>query len=63
MNVVDMKKVYKSYEGGKIKALNGIDLTITEGEFVSILFSISQFCHIFQKMIRARFSMASIFLI
>ena len=37
MNVVDMKKVYKSYEGGKIKALNGIDLTITEGEFVSII--------------------------
>lgn len=37
MNVVDMKNVYKSYEGGKIKALNGIDLTITEGEFVSII--------------------------
>ena len=37
MNVVDMKKVYKSYEDGKIKALNGIDLTITEGEFVSII--------------------------
>ncbi len=32
-----MKKVYKSYEDGKIKALNGIDLTITEGEFVSII--------------------------
>ena len=37
MNVVDMKKVYKSYEDGKIKALNGINLTITDGEFVSII--------------------------
>ena len=37
MNVVDMKNVYKSYEDGKIKALNGINLTINEGEFVSII--------------------------
>ena len=32
-----MKNVYKSYENGNIKALNGIDLTITDGEFVSII--------------------------
>ena len=37
MNVVDMKNVYKSYENGNIKALNGIDLTIADGEFVSII--------------------------
>ena len=32
-----MKNVYKSYENGNIKALNGINLTIGEGEFVSII--------------------------
>lgn len=37
MNAVEMKNVYKSYENGNIKALNGIDLTISEGEFVSII--------------------------
>jgi putative ABC transport system ATP-binding protein len=37
MNVVEMKSVYKSYENGNIKALNGIDLTIADGEFVSII--------------------------
>jgi putative ABC transport system ATP-binding protein len=37
MNAVDMKNVYKSYENGNIKALNGIDLTIADGEFVSII--------------------------
>ena len=37
MNAVDMKNVYKSYENGNIKALNGIDLTIRDGEFVSII--------------------------
>ena len=37
MNAVKMKNVYKSYENGNIKALNGIDLTIGEGEFVSII--------------------------
>ena len=37
MNAVEMKGVYKSYENGNIKALNGIDLTIREGEFVSII--------------------------
>lgn len=37
MNAVEMKNVYKSYENGNIKALNGIDLTIRDGEFVSII--------------------------
>ena len=32
-----MKGIYKSYEDGKIRALNGIDLTIKDGEFVSII--------------------------
>ena len=37
MNAVEIKDLYKSYEDGKIKALNGINLTIKEGEFVSII--------------------------
>ena len=37
MNTVEIKNMYKSYEDGKIKALNGINLTIPDGEFVSII--------------------------
>ena len=37
MNAVEIKDLYKSYENGKIKALNGINLTIADGEFVSII--------------------------
>ena len=37
MNVVEIRDLYKSYENGKIKALNGINLTIKDGEFVSII--------------------------
>ena len=37
MNAVEIKDVYKSYENGNIKALNGINLTIEDGEFVSII--------------------------
>ena len=37
MNIVEISNVYKSYENGRIKALNGIDLNIKEGEFVSII--------------------------
>lgn len=37
MNEVEIKDLYKSYENGKIKALNGINLTIADGEFVSII--------------------------
>ena len=36
-NIVEIKNLVKSYENGHIKALNGIDLTIEEGEFVSII--------------------------
>ena len=35
--IVNIKNLYKSYEKGKIKALNGVNLTIEEGEFVSII--------------------------
>ena len=37
MNAVEIKDLYKSYEDGKIKALNGVNLTIEDGEFVSII--------------------------
>lgn len=36
-NIVEMKNLVKTYENGKVKALNGVDLTIKEGEFVSII--------------------------
>ena len=36
-NIVEINNLIKSYENGHIKALNGIDLTIKEGEFVSII--------------------------
>ena len=35
VNIVEIKDLKKSYEGGNIKALNGANLTIQEGEFVS----------------------------
>ena len=37
MNAVEIKDLYKSYEEGRIKALNGVILTISDGEFVSII--------------------------
>ena len=36
-NIIEIKNLKKSYEDGHIKALNGIDLTIEEAEFVSII--------------------------
>ena len=36
-NIVEINNLVKTYENGHIKALNGIDLTIGEGEFVSII--------------------------
>ncbi|WP_409199955.1 ABC transporter ATP-binding protein [Methanobrevibacter sp. DSM 116169] len=36
-NIVEIKNLKKSYENGNIKALNGINLDIKEGEFVSII--------------------------
>jgi len=36
-DIVSMKGVTKSYENGNIKALNGVDVSINEGDFVSII--------------------------
>jgi ABC-type lipoprotein export system ATPase subunit len=36
-NIVEIKNLEKSFDKGKIKALNGIDLAIKKGEFVSII--------------------------
>jgi len=36
-NVVKIKNLIKRYDNGRINALNGIDLEIREGEFVSII--------------------------
>jgi len=36
-NIIEIKDLKKSYDHGKIKALNGIDLNIRKGEFVSIM--------------------------
>ena len=37
INVIEIKDLKKSYEDGQIMTLNGIDLQIKEGEFVSII--------------------------
>ncbi len=36
-NIIEINNLKKSYDQGKIKALNGIDLNIKKGEFVSII--------------------------
>ncbi|AEG19151.1 ABC transporter ATP-binding protein [Methanobacterium paludis] len=36
-NIIEIKNLKKSYDKGKIKALNGVDLEIKRGEFVSII--------------------------
>jgi len=36
-NIIEIKGLKKSYDKGKITALNGIDLQIKKGEFVSII--------------------------
>ncbi|MBI5680977.1 MAG: ABC transporter ATP-binding protein [Methanobacterium sp.] len=36
-NIIEIKDLKKSYDKGKIKALNGINLEIKKGEFVSII--------------------------
>jgi len=36
-NIVEIKNLKKGFDNGGIKALNGIDLEIKEGEFVSII--------------------------
>ena len=36
-NIIEIKNLKKSYDNGTIKALNGIDLEVKKGEFVSII--------------------------
>ncbi len=36
-NIIEIRNLKKSYDKGKIKALNGIDLEIKKGDFVSIM--------------------------
>ncbi|MGZ7210043.1 MAG: ABC transporter ATP-binding protein [Methanobacterium sp.] len=36
-NVIEIKNLKKSYDNGAIRALNGVDLKIKKGEFVSII--------------------------
>jgi putative ABC transport system ATP-binding protein len=36
-NIIEIQSLKKSYDKGKIKALNGMDLEIKKGEFVSIM--------------------------
>ncbi|HMK54547.1 MAG TPA: ABC transporter ATP-binding protein [Methanobacteriaceae archaeon] len=36
-NIIEIRNLKKSYDDGRIKALNGIDLNIKRGEFVSIM--------------------------
>ncbi len=39
MNIIEMKNVYKIYDMGavKVNALNGVDLNVKKGEFISIM--------------------------
>ena len=36
-NIIEIKDLKKSYDNGKIKALNGMDLEVKKGEFISIM--------------------------
>lgn len=36
-NIIEIRNLKKSYDEGKITALNGIDLTVKKGEFISIM--------------------------
>jgi putative ABC transport system ATP-binding protein len=36
-NIIEIQNLKKSYDDGKIKALNGLDLTVKKGEFLSIM--------------------------
>jgi putative ABC transport system ATP-binding protein len=35
--LIEVREAAKAYEGGRIRALNGMDLTVREGEFVAIV--------------------------
>lgn len=36
-NIIEIKDLKKGYDNGKIKALNGMNLTVKKGEFISIM--------------------------
>jgi len=36
-NIIEIRNLKKSYDDGKIKALNGLDLEVKKGEFLSIM--------------------------
>ena len=36
-NIIEIKNLKKSYDNGNIKALNGMDLEVKKGEFISIM--------------------------
>jgi putative ABC transport system ATP-binding protein len=36
-NIIEIKNLKKSYDNGKIKALNGMELVVKKGEFISIM--------------------------
>ncbi|MDR2545618.1 MAG: ABC transporter ATP-binding protein [Methanobrevibacter sp.] len=36
-NIIEVENLTKSYEKGKFKALNGVNLTVEEGEFIAIM--------------------------
>ena len=35
--IIEIRSLRKSFDGGRIKALNGVDLDVDHGEFVSIM--------------------------
>ncbi|MTK63573.1 MAG: ATP-binding cassette domain-containing protein, partial [Methanobacterium sp.] len=36
-NIIEIKDLKKGYDNGKIKALNGMNLNVKKGEFISIM--------------------------
>jgi len=36
-NIIEIRDLKKSYDNGKIKAINGMDLEVRKGEFISIM--------------------------
>ena len=36
-NIIEIRNLKKSYDDGKIKALNGLNLEVKKGEFLSIM--------------------------
>jgi len=36
-NIIEIRDLKKSYDNGKIKAINGMELEVRKGEFISIM--------------------------